>query len=494
MPVELTVLSGAREGEVIRLDSESFRLGDDAAAALRFDPRRDPAGRGRLALVVCEETGWRIQNQGTGSLLVNHTVVEGRAPLRSGDIIRLSSMGPDVRFSLVSAARVGELPSAGAVPSAHEAHAADLTPTGGGESAWQSSVRLRWWPVAAAALGLLVIAVGLAVLSRAPDEPSPPSGQSPAPAAPAVKVEEAPERPVPGAEGDEVAPRSPAPGVPASSRSDNVAGTPSAANVPALVPPPDPWQSAVGAVSPAVCLLVVETPDNSKSFPCGTACAIREDALLTNGMLAAELQNKRAKGWRVKAIWPDEGLELPVREILVHKGFNETVDVREEQIYFELALVLLDGKCKTQATLAEPNELGEIEAGVSLACIGIPHRGLPRTRFDVSRVAQSMTEVYLLTPLAGPASVPSRVAPVLLHLTGRLPQNIFGSPLVNAAGHVVGVYAEQADLPENDARAGLELHYAPLVTLARGWLAGKALDDWIEPTCPQNETPTPSRP
>ncbi|NLF73259.1 MAG: hypothetical protein GX575_29835, partial [Candidatus Anammoximicrobium sp.] len=59
MPVELTILSGAREGEAIQLDLDAFRVGDDPAAEVAFDPRHDPAGRGRLALVLREEAGWR---------------------------------------------------------------------------------------------------------------------------------------------------------------------------------------------------------------------------------------------------------------------------------------------------------------------------------------------------------------------------------------------------------------------------------------------------
>ncbi len=37
------------------------------------------------------------------------------------------------------------------------------------------------------------------------------------------------------------------------------------------VPPLDPWKSVVAKVAPAVCLLVVETPEKDRSFPVGTA-------------------------------------------------------------------------------------------------------------------------------------------------------------------------------------------------------------------------------
>ena len=102
--------------------------------------------------------------------------------------------------------------------------------------------------------------------------------------------------------------------------------------------------------------------------------------------------------------------------------------------------------------------------------------------------------MYLQTRLAAGEDDPSSGAPLLLHLAGTLPKNIYGSPLVNAAGHIVGVYAEKAQPTGADTVAGLELHYAPVVTLARVWLAGQSLDHWTQPECPNNETVTPSRP
>jgi len=493
MPVELTILSGAREGEAIQLDLDAFRVGDDPAAEVAFDPRHDPAGRGCLALVMREEAGWRIQNQGRGPLLVNHTVVDGRVPLRSGDIIRLSDMGPDVCFNLISASRTGGLTPTAAADAIRETREANLTQASGRETRETSGVPLRRGATAVAALCLLaVVVIGLRFVFRVPNKPMPTR-----PSAPMVNSDTVPDVPIREVEDNKKASPSSTPGASDAAGSEAPVQTPASlkSGLPVTALPPNPWQSALTAVAPAVCLLVVETPDRSKSFPCGTACAIREDALLTNGMLAAELENKRRKDWRVKAFWPNDGLELPVREILVHRGFNETVETPEKQIYFELAILLLDGKCQAVAALAEPNELAEIEAGLPLACAGISHRGLPRTSFDNPRVEQSMTRVYLREPLVGLEGVPSSGAPVVLHLTGDFPKNIFGSPLVNAAGRIVGTYADKADLPEADVRAGLELHYALLVTLARAYLAGKNMDDWIHPECPDNKkTPTPSRP
>lgn len=508
MPVELTVLSGGREGETIHLNLDTFQIGDDPAADLYFDSRRDPAGRGRLALVVREEAGWRIQNQGSGSLVVNHAVVTGRVPLRSGDIIRLSDMGPDVRFSLISAARHGALPDVAEGASADETRVADSTQAEGGVPRWPRGGLLRWWAIAAAIVGLIATTVvGLAVVFRLPNGPTPTDARtlSPPPSSaidqgtapnPAYTQKDIDDHSSQGTSPNSVASKNSVGGLPSAPSSEASAPTSPGfeAGVTGTGPALDPCQSAVAAVAPAVCLLTVETPDKSHCFPYGNACAIREDTLLTNSVLAVELMGKQLDGWQVKAIWPSDGQELSVREILVHEVFNATADAPGERIYWELAILRLDGKRAAVASLAEPTELAEIEAGLPLAWVGIPHRDLPRTRFDRPRVEQALTEVYLQTKLPAGAGAPSGGAPALLHLTGTLPRNIYGSPLVNAAGHVVGVYAEKAEPMQADAGSGPELHYAPLVTLARAYLAGQSLDNWIRPVWPHSKTPPPSRP
>lgn len=96
MPVEIAIISGARKGERIQLESESFQIGDDSACDVYFNPRKDPPIGGRRALIRLEESGWRIRNTGAGTLLVNQNVVEDPSPLRSGDIIRMSDTGPDL--------------------------------------------------------------------------------------------------------------------------------------------------------------------------------------------------------------------------------------------------------------------------------------------------------------------------------------------------------------------------------------------------------------
>jgi len=103
MPVEITIVTGARKGECIQLKSDLIRVGDDPSFEIYFNPEDDPEAEGRRATLVLEESGWRIRNTGSRLLWVNQDAVEGSVPLRSGDTVRMSDMGPDLRFKLISA-------------------------------------------------------------------------------------------------------------------------------------------------------------------------------------------------------------------------------------------------------------------------------------------------------------------------------------------------------------------------------------------------------
>lgn len=58
---------------------------------------------GKRAQLVLDEYGWRIHNVGEGDWYLNQSVLpaSGGSPLRSGDIVRLSEVGPDFRFCIL---------------------------------------------------------------------------------------------------------------------------------------------------------------------------------------------------------------------------------------------------------------------------------------------------------------------------------------------------------------------------------------------------------
>ena len=70
---------GLRAGEQIILDATEFRVGSEPNCEIFFDPQQDLPAKGRLALFRLMDDGWYLTCKGIGELLVNETVVSGRA-------------------------------------------------------------------------------------------------------------------------------------------------------------------------------------------------------------------------------------------------------------------------------------------------------------------------------------------------------------------------------------------------------------------------------
>ncbi len=120
MSAEIFILSGARAGEQIVLDTTEFCVGSEPTCEIFFDPQQDLPAKGRSALFRLMDDGWYVTCKGIGELLVNETVVSGRTRIRSGDVLRMSNEGPDLSFSIVSPAAA--TPGAPApLPDAHPA-------------------------------------------------------------------------------------------------------------------------------------------------------------------------------------------------------------------------------------------------------------------------------------------------------------------------------------------------------------------------------------
>ncbi|QGJ70454.1 Hypothetical protein PBC10988_21510 [Planctomycetales bacterium 10988] len=118
MPIELLVLSGSRQGERIELDSEKITIGDQVDCSLQFGAKTDPAARGRCLELYHETDGWRIRSLGQGLSFLNADPLSQDMALRSGDMVRLSASGPDVRFSILRQASAGGQKSGPAASSA----------------------------------------------------------------------------------------------------------------------------------------------------------------------------------------------------------------------------------------------------------------------------------------------------------------------------------------------------------------------------------------
>jgi len=104
MVVELEILSGSRFGEKLRFERDSVTVGAQADCDLCFDPTGSPVAAGKRAVLMLREDGWWLECvQGSG-WMVNHEPVRGSCPLRSGDVVRLSQLGPEFRFVVLTGA------------------------------------------------------------------------------------------------------------------------------------------------------------------------------------------------------------------------------------------------------------------------------------------------------------------------------------------------------------------------------------------------------
>jgi hypothetical protein len=99
MPVEITILSGSRQGERLTLNASAFTAGDLAIDAIAFPSTDNVSGR-RVAFRRDSE-GWRLENLGAPPVLVNHQAVRRATRLRSGDVVRMSPTGPEISFRIV---------------------------------------------------------------------------------------------------------------------------------------------------------------------------------------------------------------------------------------------------------------------------------------------------------------------------------------------------------------------------------------------------------
>ena len=120
-----------------------------------------------------------------------------------------------------------------------------------------------------------------------------------------------------------------------------------------------------------------------------------------------------------------------------------------------------------------------------VACIGYPHDGSKITRFDSFEPQAALGKVYLISSL----TCQDKVAR-LVELKGKIPENVFGSPILNQRGAIVAVYGESA---ARDMASVRDLHYAPVLDLEslQSWLRGIDNGEWVTP--PITETISPSR-
>lgn len=253
---------------------------------------------------------------------------------------------------------------------------------------------------------------------------------------------------------------------------------------------PNPWVIAADQVRQSLYLVGVQPTDSLTMLPLGTACAINRDTLMTSATVATALEEGRRQGWKVVALnsaklQEFQASHLRITDLKAHVGWVSSDDA-ESQLFFDLGLLKIAGRLETNCRLATGEDLaGLVSEPQPLGCIGFELNGGLLTRFDSPTADLKQVELYSVIAWPRGQEV-ATAAPPLLQLSGELPPDPLGSPVLTRDGKVVGVYADRASLPE--AAGSLHIHYAPVVTLVSAWLAGEGQNHWIKPE-PTRVTP-----
>ena len=500
MGVEILILSGSRQGQQFELDLDTFRAGGDKSCDIYFDPARDASAEGRVASFQRTDEGWYIRNAGSGELLLNQEAVFSRERIRSGDIVRLSDRGPDFSFEITTGRDIPagitlsnpdpEKSGDAGKPATARTVLTEIKPA----DALQNGVkvestlppivlpRAKKKPAA-----LITVAVSIAVLALAaiivsafviqsenaetivpiaadsianePNAPqADPAANLPPHVEPAVKETKSPT----SAQTETTKP-------PVEEK------VPDAVAVQAL--PEDPWATLAERLAKSVWLLRVGDAEGKFVYPFATAIAVDEHTLLTTASVAVELDNFKAKGWKITAANAALKKDVPIWKIRVHAVYPTFADSRVKQIYVDAAVLETMQNLGPQARLASESELAQLDTGSPLGCIGIPHLGdAVKAGAGTSSPKLFRGKLFLKTRL-DPNS-PS--GPRLLHFKAPLDKNMFGSPIVNQDGHVVAIYSETAASGEGRR---LGIHYAPVLNpaLVQKALEGKYERFWVSP-------------
>lgn len=497
------------------LEGTEFRVGGDSGCGIFFDPRLDPPACGRSVLFRLASDGWRVESTGAGEVLINQAPVVQETPIRSGDLVRLSEFGPDFSFAVtsrtaaaadstgtVSTRPTENRPAVGARGIAKsDAGPEDASCNKAGEekpspppipssfgSRWKSSVGAG---VAAAAV-LVAVAIwnqpqktagpeAAGTMSDEPDSVGAEANSAVVQPVPAETADDRPEATV--VDADPPQPTQPTP-------------QPTPEEEPEAKPAveEDPWVRLEKELAAALFIVQVEVsgPKGDFSWPFVTSFAIDDHTLLTSAREVLQLAALRKEGCRIWAVHPASGFKAEVGTLRVPRQFADLSATPGDWIYFNWGLLVTEDQLPKSGSLASSEELRDLEEGLPVACFGFPHDGGKITRFDQFKPELARGKIYLIDHSPAPAG-DSR----LLELKARIPENMYGSPILNRRGAVVAVYGEAAS---SEGVGVKDLHYAPVLDreLLRSWLDETDKDHWVAPPVPEKpssqESSSPAQP
>ncbi|HEX7449097.1 MAG TPA: FHA domain-containing protein [Pirellulales bacterium] len=229
-------------------------------------------------------------------------------------------------------------------------------------------------------------------------------------------------------------------------------------------------------------LIVVKDPQTQAAFPLAGAVIVGEQGLLTTADVAVEIAKFAARGWQIRAVRSSQDSGVPLDGILVHAAFPNAD--REQQLYFNLAILYAAERLDDVATLAPATELAELERGQPLACMAIDHAGEAIDRFQHLRPEGHSLKVFALRGLS-----PEAGAPRILLLRGALTDKASGGPIFNDRGYLIALYCEAAPA-DGASQNAPAIHYAKLIepSLIELGLSREENQVWVPPVVPADLT------
>jgi hypothetical protein len=454
------------------LDGKQFRVGTEPDCEVFFDPQHDPSAKDRAALLRLEDDGWHIRSSGSGELMVNQQTVMGPKSLRSGDVVRLSASGPDFCFRLMPpgaempkglldfpAALGGPPVPVVPRPEAKSLEAIGASPTPAVASSPAPIVPtapIRWSKGVLVGLAVCLVAVVLwrtfpPHVNHFGDKGEGGNGD--------VGNNEPEPKPL--------KPEKPEPFV--AKPSPFVKSTPTAENL--LVQLRD-------------AVFLVEVEKAGRYWPFATCVAVGKETLLTSAREAMQLAAWREnEGFKVWVINSTLGIKKEVHEIRLHGVFATLAEKPNDWIYFNLALLTVDGDLLKVAPLASNEELKELKEETVVSCLGFTHEGEKTSAARQFEPQLFQGRIFMMT---AQKDLPGQ--PRLLHIEAKIPQNFYGSPILSEKGRVVGVYGSAALPAGQDASpvdaAMKDIHFASLVAPEAILLWTEKRDEkmWVSPT------------
>ncbi len=443
MAVEILILSGARQGARLVLDGKQLRAGTEPDCEVFFDPQHDPSAKDRAALLQLEDDGWHIRSTGTGELIVNQQTIAGPKSLRSGDVVRLSPSGPGFCFRLMAPGAENPKKSPGSpgvpgVPPPAVAVQPEVKPP---EAAGAPATAATAGPSAPA---VPATAGQVFNLSGSPPMASFPASMVPTAPSPWIKwvlaglgaclvlallwrilqppqftihldAKSADSGRIDG-NGLTTDPETSAPPRRTGEAFRGSAGTTDPGPPPNVTPPPAPPLNFLEQLRDTVFLLEVEKA--GRFWPLATCVAVDKHTLLTSAGEAMKSADWR-ENYGFKNIWAVNarlGIKKEIREIRLHGMYVTLAAKPGGWIYFNLALLSVDGDLPAVAPLASREELDELDEGTVVCCLGFEHEGEKTAAHHQLEPKCFPGSIFMVT-----AAEDLQGQPRLLHVKAKIP-------------------------------------------------------------------------